>query len=108
MNDYTYFVQVLISLEFSLKKYLVFSVTSFGTLKYDCVIKTRKNFSFLRLINKLSELSVLLLCIAATISSNTSNTLHSIPGLYSSIFLKTSYILFEYSIRALEPFKCFV
>ena len=36
---------------FAIKKWLVFSVTSFGTLKYDCVIKTKEIFNFLRLIN---------------------------------------------------------
>ena len=32
---------------FMTKKWVVFSLTSFGTLKYDCVIKTREMFSFL-------------------------------------------------------------
>ena len=34
-----------------MKKWVEFSLTSFGTLKYDCVIKTREMFSFLPLIN---------------------------------------------------------
>ena len=36
---------------FAIKKWVVFSLTSFGTLKYDCVIKTREIFNFLPLIN---------------------------------------------------------
>ena len=36
---------------FIIKKWVVFSLTSFGALKYDCVIKTREMFSFLPLIN---------------------------------------------------------
>ena len=51
MNDLLQFVEVLFYLEFSRKKWLVFSLTSFGTLKYDWVIKTREIFNFLPLIN---------------------------------------------------------
>ena len=36
---------------FAIKKWVVFSVNSFGTLKYDRVIKTREMFNFLPLIN---------------------------------------------------------
>ena len=36
---------------FMIKKWVELSLTSFGTLKYDCVIKTREMFSFLPLIN---------------------------------------------------------
>ena len=43
MNDLDQFVEVLFYLEFSL--------TSFGTLKYDCVIKTIEMFNFVPLIN---------------------------------------------------------
>ena len=39
---------------FMIEKWVEFSLTSFGTLKYDCVIKTREMFSFLPLIKKLS------------------------------------------------------
>ena len=59
MNDLLQFVEVLFYLEFLLKvlkflkKWLVFSLTSFRTLKYDWVIKTRKIFNFLPLINNL-------------------------------------------------------
>ena len=70
------------------KKCIVFSLTSFGALKYDCVIKTRKMFNFLYLINKLGtiDLRFLLLCISAIIP-NTVNTLRYFSGLYSSISL---------------------
>ena len=36
---------------FITKKSVVFSLTYFGTLKFDCVIKTREMFRFLPLIN---------------------------------------------------------
>ena len=36
---------------FMIKKWVEFSLTSFGTLKYDCVTKTREMFIFLPLIN---------------------------------------------------------
>ena len=36
---------------FVLKEWVAFSLTSFGTLKYDCVIETREMFNFLPLIN---------------------------------------------------------
>ena len=31
---------------FMIKKWVLFSLTSFGTLKYDCVIKTKEIFDF--------------------------------------------------------------
>ena len=34
-----------------MKKWVEFSLTSFGTLKYDCVIKTIEMFNFVPLIN---------------------------------------------------------
>ena len=34
-----------------MKKWVELSLTSFGTLKYDCVIKTRELLNFLPLIN---------------------------------------------------------
>ena len=68
---------------FVIKKWVVFSLISFGTLKYDCV------FNFLPLINNLitNEFSYLLLIISAIISSKTINILRSLSILYSSIFL---------------------
>ena len=36
---------------FMIKKWVEFRLISFGTLKYDCVIKTREMFNFLPLIN---------------------------------------------------------
>ena len=53
-----------------IKMRVEFSITSFGTLKYDCVIKTREMLNFLTLINKSVniELSSLLWIISATLS----------------------------------------
>ena len=51
MSDLLQFVEVLFYSEFLRKKWVVFSLTSFGTLKYDWVIKTREIFKFLPLIN---------------------------------------------------------
>ena len=72
-----------------MKKWVEFSLTSFGTLKYDCVIKTREMFNFLPLINNsvTTEFSFLLLIISAIRSSKTINILRSLSALYSSIFL---------------------
>ena len=74
---------------FIMKKWVEFSLTSFGTLNYDCVIKTIEIFSFLPLRNKsvTIEFSFLLLIISAIISSKTINILRSLSILYSLIFL---------------------
>ena len=45
MNDYTVCLSSLLFVIFIIKKCVVFSLTSFGTLKYDGVIKTREIFS---------------------------------------------------------------
>ena len=84
MNDLLQFVEV-----FAIKKWVVFSLTSFGTLKYDWVIKTREIFNFLPLINNsvTIKFSFLFLIISAIISSKTINILRSLSTLYSSIFL---------------------
>ena len=81
----------------------VFSLNSFGTLKYDCVTKTIEMFNFLPLINNTvtTELSFFLFIISAIRSSKTINTLRFFPRFYSSIFLRTSCISFEYSMNAL-------
>ena len=65
-----------------------FSLTSFGTLKYDSVINTIETFNFLLLINNsvTTGLRFLLLIISAIISSKTVNTLRFFPRLYSSFF----------------------
>ena len=56
---------------FIMKKCLEFSLTSFGTLKYDYVINTIEIFNFLALINNsvATGLRFLLLIISAIISS---------------------------------------
>ena len=74
---------------FIIKTWVEFNLTSFGTLKYDYVIKTREIFNFLPLINNsvTMESSFLLLIISAIISSKTINILRSLSALYSSIFL---------------------
>ena len=72
-----------------MKKWVEFRLTSFGTLKYDCVIKTIEMFNFLSLINNsvTTEFSFLLLIKSAIISSKTINILSFLPRFYSSIFL---------------------
>ena len=84
MNDLLQFVKIFI-----IKKCVMLSLASFGTLKYYCVIKIIEILSFLLLANSsvTIELSFLLLIIIAIISSKTVNTLYFFPGLYSSIFL---------------------
>ena len=73
---------------FIMKKWVEFSLTSFGTLKYDCVIKTNEMFNFLSLINNSVTIRLIfvLLIISAIMSSKTINILHFLPILYSSIF----------------------
>ena len=51
MNDLLQFVEALLFGIFIIKIYAQFSLTCFGTLKYDCVIKTSEMFTFLPLIN---------------------------------------------------------
>ena len=62
-----------------MKKCVEFNLTSFGTLKYDCVIKTIEilsfGFSYLTI-----GFSLLLLIISAIISSKTINTLRFFIG----------------------------
>ena len=86
---------------FIMKRLVVFSLTSFGTLKYDCVIK-KDMFSFLPLINDSGTIwsSSLRLSISAIISSNTTNIFRLLSGLYYSTFLQMSSISFECSIKA--------
>ena len=48
---------------FIMKKCVVFSLTSFGTLKYDCVIKAIEMLNFLPLINKSATIGVNLLIL---------------------------------------------
>ena len=44
MNDLVQFVEVLLYFEFfMIKNWVEFSLTSFGTLKYDWVIKNKRN-----------------------------------------------------------------
>ena len=68
---------------FMMKKWLEFSLTSFGTLRYDYVIKTKEMFSFLPVINNsiIIEFSFLLLMISAIISSKNINILRSLSSL---------------------------
>ena len=90
MNDLVQFVEVLFGV-FIIKEWVEFSLTSFGTLKYGCVPKTREMFNFLPLWNNsvVIEFSFLLLIISAIKSSKTINILRSLPVLS-----------FEYSIKA--------
>ena len=76
MNDLTQFAEVLLLGIFIVKKCVEFNRTSFGTLKYDCVIKTMEILSFLPLINNSVTIrfSLLLLIISAIISSKIIST----------------------------------
>ena len=89
MNYYRQLVEVLFYLKFSFKKYIMVTLTSFGNFNYDCVIKTRKVFRFLSLINNsvTTELNLSLLRTSAIISSKTINILRYLFWLYSSMFL---------------------
>ena len=73
---------------FMIKKWVEFCLTSFGTLKYDCVIKAIEMFNFLSLIKNYATtgLSLLSLIVSAIIPSITINVLFFLPILYSSIF----------------------
>ena len=76
---------------FIMKKWVEFSLTSFGNLKYGCVIiKTIEMLNLLPLINNsvTIEFSFLLLITSAIISSKAINILRSLSALYSSIFCK--------------------
>ena len=88
---------------FMKKKCVVFTLTSFATWKYDCVVKTKEIFSFQPQRNNsvTTEWSFLLLIISAIISPNTFRTFLCFPGLYSSILLKTSLKSSQYFIKAL-------
>ena len=66
-----------------MKKCVEFNLTSFGTLKYDCVIKTIEILTFQPLINNsvTTGFNLLLLIISAIISSKTINILRFFIGL---------------------------
>ena len=53
MNGLMQFVEVLLLGIFIIKKWVKFSLTSFSTLNYDCVMKTLEMFNSLPLINNL-------------------------------------------------------
>ena len=88
MNDVLQF-SLLLEIFLIKKKFEVLSLASYGTLNYDCIIKTIEMLRFLPLINSLVTigLSFLLLLISTIISSKTINTLCFLPRLYFSIFL---------------------
>ena len=76
---------------FIIKKFAVLHLASFGSLKYDCIIKATKILIFLPLINGSVTLglSFLLLIISVIVSSKAINTLFLcffLSGLYSLIF----------------------
>ena len=79
MHDLIQFVEVPL--------YLVFNLTSFGTLKHDCVIITIEIFNFLFLLESLvtTGFSFLLLIMSAIIPSKAIKTSQFFPRLYSSI-----------------------
>ena len=71
-----------------MKKWVEFSLLSFGTLTFHCVIKTIEMFNFVPLRNNsvTTGFSFLLLIISSIISSKTINILRFLPILYSSVF----------------------
>ena len=73
------------------KKCVEFSLTYFGTLKYDCVIKISEMLNFLPLINSYVTIGLSFFVINHIsnhiIKKKKINTLCLFPGLYSSIFL---------------------
>ena len=86
MNNLMQFVEVFFYLDFiyfifMMKNWTELSLTSFVTLKYDCVIKTREMLHFLLPINNsvTIEFSFLSLIISAIISSKTINILRFSP-----------------------------
>ena len=85
----------------------VFSITSFGTKKYDYVMNIKEIFNFLISSSMTTGWSFLLLIISAIISSNTINTFRSFPELYSSVLLLTSFTSFEYFIKVFAFLRCF-
>ena len=71
-----------------MKKWVEFSLLSFGTLTFHCVIKAIEMFNFVPLRNNsvTTGFSFLLLIISSIISSKTINILRFLPILYSSVF----------------------
>ena len=71
-----------------MKKWVEFSLLSFGTLTFHCVIKTIEMFNFVPLRNNsvTTGFSFLLLIISSITSSKTINILRFLPILYSSVF----------------------
>ena len=69
MNNLMQFAEVLLLRIFIIKKCVEFSLTSFSSLKYECVIKTMEILSFLPLMNTSLTIgfSFLLLIISAII-----------------------------------------
>ena len=92
---------------FIIKKCVWFRLISFGTEKWVCVIKTVKIFSFLPLINSsvTTWLNILLLIMSAIILSKTSNALHFLHSLQYFYRYPSSFILFEYLVKAFGSFR---
>ena len=74
---------------YMMKKCVIFSLASFGTRMYDCVLSTIKIFSFQPLVNNLVTTGwcILLLIPSEIISSNTINCFCSFRDCNSSITL---------------------
>ena len=81
---------------FMIEKWVEFSLTTFGILKYDSVIKTREMFNFLPLINNsvTNEFSFLLLIISAIILSKTINMFRSLSVLSSCFLIGTEKVIY--------------
>ena len=87
---------------FMIKKFVVFSLTSFGTQKYDCVMNNKETLNNLPLINSsfITGWSFILLIISVIISSITINTLRLISRLHF-------FMSFQYSMKAFGSLNCF-
>ena len=92
---------------FIVKQHLEFSLIFFGTAKQDFVIKTRKSFNFLPLIDSsvITGLSFLFQSISEIGSSKTAN---SLSFFYLNCILQYFYKYhLEYSVKTSKSFKCF-
>ena len=92
---------------FIIKNCVVFSLTSFCTGKYDCVMKTKEVFYFQPLMNDSMGKAFLLLILLMFISSNTLRIFLFFPAFYSLILLWRFLISMEYSVKGLGSWKLF-
>ena len=89
-----------------IKKYVQFSLTSFGTLKHDFVINAIEVFNFLPLINNSVTIGLSFSLSFQQFRHQKLLILYS--SLTSVVFFNNfvNILLFEYSIKALRTLKC--